>query len=177
MKPYHPLPYPTTLQSPRLITRLLTNEDALQWQRFFDDEESMEFFPNPDNLNSEGRAKFWIDRQLQRYRENRFGLQAIILKKTNEFIGQCGLLSQELDGVMELEVGYHIFKEFRGNGYAPEAAKLFIDFAFENKLAESVVSIIHVKNVKSQRVAEKNGLQCEKTTTWLGKEVFVYRIR
>jgi RimJ/RimL family protein N-acetyltransferase len=123
------------------------------------------------------RAEQWIKWQLDRYKNKRFGLQALIDKKTNNFIGQCGLLVQEIDGITEVEVGYHIFKKYWGQGFAPEAAKLFIDYAFNNNLASSVISIIHTKNTKSQRVADKNCLEREKETKWRDIDVYVYRIK
>lgn len=135
----------------------------------------MQFFPNPDSLNAEQRAIVWIERQINRYKEQKYGLQALMLNDTNEFVGQCGLLLQEVDGVLEVEVGYHILKEYRNRGYASEAAMLFADYALYNRMTASVVSVIHRKNFRSQRVAEKNGLKNEKTTFWNGKEVFIYR--
>jgi len=167
--------YLSSFQSPRLTTRLLTLDDVIPWQRFFEDEESMEFFPNPDGQTNSQRASYWIERQLQRYNENRYGLHALNLKTTGEFIGQCGLITQEVKGVSELEIGYHIFNEHRGNGYAPEAAKLFLEHALQNKLAPSVVSNIHVRNFNSMRVAEKNGFKKDGESLWMGKPVFVYR--
>lgn len=172
MPDYH---YSDGLKSRRLTTRFLTSDDALNWVQFFNDDESMQFFPNPESLNVGQRAHVWIERQLNRYREQKYGLQALLLNGTNEFVGQCGLLLQEVDGVMEVEVGYHILKEYRNSGYASEAAMLFTDYALDNRMAASVVSVIHRKNFKSQRVAEKNGLRNEKATFWNGKEVFVYR--
>lgn len=168
--------YPTSLESERLRSRYLANSDNELWENFLGDEESVEHFPPIDNMSLKEYSKFWIDTQLQRYKDNRYGLQAIIDKNTNELIGQCGLLSQIVDDIEELEVGYHVFRKYWGKGYAPEAAKLFIDFAFENNLSESVISIIHKDNVKSQRVAEKNGLKREKETLWRDLPVFIYRI-
>ena len=55
-------------------------------------------------------------------------------------------------------------------------AKLFINFVFENDISEYVISIIHIDNLKSQRVAEKNGLKRVKQLNWMGIEVFIYRI-
>jgi len=75
-----------------------------------------------------------------------------------------------------VEVGYHIFKKYWGQGYAPEAAIAFINYGFENKLAPSVVSIIDVRNIQSQRVAQKNGLKQDKQTKWADLDVFIYRI-
>ena len=103
-------------------------------------------------------------------------MQAILNIETNEFIGQCGLLTQEVDDKKELEVGYHVMKKHWGKGFAPEAAKLFIDFAFENNLTKSIISIIHKENIKSQKVALRNGLTKEKETNWKGMDVYIYRI-
>ncbi|MBK9285273.1 MAG: GNAT family N-acetyltransferase [Sphingobacteriaceae bacterium] len=168
--------YQDNLQSERLLTRKLISEDFESWANFFRDKEAMEHFPYAGELSEEERAKLWIEKQLKRYENQQFGLQALVDKKTNAFVGQCGLLLQTVDEQSEIEVGYHIFKKYWGQGFAPEAAKLFINFAFEHQLTQSVISIINVNNLKSQRVAEKNGLSREKQTTWSGMDVFIYRI-
>ena len=171
--------YNDQLTSERLITRYLTLDDIPIWEEFFEDEEAVEFLSLhllevKSNLEI---ATHMIEKQLARYAENRFGLHALIDKSTNEFIGLCGLLAQEVDGVNEIEVGYHILKKHRKQGYATEAAKLFIDYAFEHDLTSSVVSVIDIDNFKSQRVAEKNGLKIDKQTKWLDEEdVYIYRI-
>lgn len=172
MEPYI---YPDGLESPRLITQKLTESYILPWADFFKDKEAIEYFPLFDGTDLE-RSKSWIERQLMRYTENRYGMQALVDKKSNEFIGQCGLLAQEVDGINELEVGYHIFKRHWGQGYAPEAARLFINFAFENNLTDSIISIIHINNLRSQKVADKNGLTRDKQTKWLDLDVYIYRI-
>lgn len=167
--------YEEGLESQRLKTRMLTEDDMLSWTGFLSDKDCVEFFPKVDYA-AEQRSKEWVEKQLKRYREHKYGLQALHDKTTNEFIGQCGLLEQEVDGKKELEVGYHIFKKYWGRGYAPEAAKLFLNYAFLNDLADSVISIIHHQNLKSQKVALKNGLIRDKGTKWLDMDVLIFRI-
>ena len=144
--------------------------------KLFKDPEAVELFPTFGQTTDEERAKHWVEKQLDRYANKRNGLQVLIDKKTNEFIGQWGLLLQEVDGEIEIEVAYHILKKYWGKGYAPEAAGAFIDYAFKNSLTSSVISIIDKRNIKSQRVAEKNGFTREKETKWSSMDVFVYRI-
>ena len=168
--------YNDNLETNRLITRFLTANDVSSWTDFFRDKEAVEFLPMLGISSYEEKAKYWIEMQLNRYSENRFGLQAIIDKRTNMFIGQCGLLTQKVDGRIEIEVGYHILKKYWGQGFAPETAKLFIEYAFKNNISSSIISIIDKRNIKSQRVADKNGLICEKETKWLDREVYIYRI-
>jgi len=170
-----PYQYKDHLQSDRLITRFLKDEDAVQWSSFFQDKEATELFPAFLLKPGDDPAVHWISRQRDRYAGNRYGLQGLIEKTSGDLIGQCGLLLQEVDGIPELEVGYHIIKRYWGNGYAPEAARLFLDYALRVLQAPSVISIIDVRNVKSQRVAEKNGLKPEKQTQWNGLDVYIYR--
>ena len=168
--------YNDHLESERLITRFLTTEDMFVWSEFFKDKEAVEYLPTYGMDTIEERAKYWVDKQLNRYKDKKFGLQALIDKKSNDYIGQCGLIQQEVDGQNEIEVGYHVFKKYWGKGYAPEAARVFIDYAFKNNLTDSVISIIHIGNIKSQKVALKNGLKREKQTRWMDMDVFIYRI-
>ena len=168
--------YQDDLSSDRLRTRWLTEADVVPWAEFFKDPEAIALFPTFGLNSMEERANHWIERQLTRYREHRYGLQMLVHKETGACIGQCGLMVQEVDGIRELEVGYHIFKKYWGHGYAPEAARLFLEFAFNHDLADSVISIIDIRNIKSMRVADKNGLRREKQTRWLDLDVFIYRV-
>ena len=172
-----PTDYSHNLSSPRLKTRFLTRDDIETWAAFFEDKEAIELMPTFGFNSTIEMSTHWIERQLNRYKENTYGLQALIHKTSNAFIGQCGLIKQIVDDEPEIEVGYHIFKKYWGQGYAPEAARLFINYAFKDMNAESVISIIDVRNMKSQIVANKNELTNEKQTKWNGTDVFIYRMK
>lgn len=167
--------YNDNLETDRLVTRFLTLDDVSIWTKFLSDKEAIEFFPKTHFVTPEDHSVFWINKQLGRYKENRYGLQALIHKETGEFIGQCGLLLQEVDGIAELEVGYHIFKKHWGKGYAIEAAKAFKLYGLKNKQANSIISIIHSDNIRSQKVAIKNGMKKEKESVWLDLDVYIFR--
>ena len=169
--------YQDKLESNRLYTRFLTPNDIEVWAEFFSDKEAIAFFSSFGLTTNIDRAKHMIEKQLERYAQNRFGHQALIDKKTNNFIGVCGLLTQEVEDKNEIEVGYHIFKKYWGQGYAPEAAKIFISYAFDNTITNSIISVIDIGNIKSQKVAEKNGLTREKQIKYAENEdVYIYRI-
>ncbi len=167
--------YEDNLQTERLTTRFLTMDDCQPWSVFLGDKECIKFFPKADFETPLDRSEFWIDKQINRYKENKYGLQALIDKNTGEFIGQCGLLLQDVDGIKELEVGYHIFKNHWRKGYAIEAAKFFKDYGLKNKQADSIISIIHHQNIRSQKVAINNGMQNEKESIWNGLDVLIFR--
>lgn len=167
---------PPHLETERLNMRPLVAEDAKIWQEFMDNDEAMRFLHTFFPADMQYKALQWIGFILNRYFEGRYGMLALIDKQTGELVGQCGLLAQVVDDIPELEVGYHILPQYWGKGYAPEAAKFFINYAFENNLTDSIISVIDVGNVKSQRVAEKNGLFRDKQTVQLGDDVYIYRI-
>ena len=166
----------TGQETSRLHFRKLELSDFSTW---------LEFFKNPlwnkywltEPQTPEGFCQEWFDKMFYRYANNLGGMNVLIDKKTGEFIGQCGLLIQTVDDLEELEVAYSMMPEHWNRGYATEAAKKCIDFAFENNLRESLISIIHVNNKESERVALKNKLSVDKRTTFDNNPVNIYRIK
>jgi len=90
------------------------------------------------------------------------GSGLIELRETGEFVGDCGLTPQEVEGVTEIEVGYHVRRPLQRRGYATEAAAASRDFARAELGLSRLIAIIHPENVASQRVAEHIGLTLEK---------------
>lgn len=88
----------------------------------------------------------WLENQLRRYREDGFGLWAVLLKDTEQMIGQCGITWQECNGRRVLEVGYLFEKAYWHQGYATEAAIACKEYAFEVLQADEVFSIIRDNN-------------------------------
>jgi RimJ/RimL family protein N-acetyltransferase len=87
-----------------------------------------------------------------------------MLRDTGEFVGDCGLTRQQVEGSTEIEVGYHVRTAFQGRGLATEAAAACRDFARDVLKVERLIAIIDPHNRPSQRVAEKLGLVVERTT-------------
>jgi RimJ/RimL family protein N-acetyltransferase len=123
------------------------------------DEEVMRFYPKP---LTRGEARDWIDRNQRRYRDHGFGLWTISLRDGGQFVGDCGLTLQHVNGADELEVGYHVRPAMQGQGYATEAAAAARDFARDVLEAGRLIAIINPLNAQSRRVAEKIGLTVEK---------------
>jgi RimJ/RimL family protein N-acetyltransferase len=66
--------------------------------------------------------------------------------------------------------------QFWQQGFAIEAAQKCKEFAFEHHFADSLISIIHVDNVPSQKVALKNGMHLQKTTSYKDNPVHIFRV-
>jgi [ribosomal protein S5]-alanine N-acetyltransferase len=159
----------------RLHIRPLTLNDIQHWEVFMSDYESVKLFP-AFITEAPNSAELWITKQLERYAHNRFGLMALEHKITHEFVGQCGLLSKEVNGVNELEIGYSLMPNSTGKGYATEAAQAFKRIAFQNNYTQSVISIIHVDNLASQHVATRNGMTRGNVINYFGIDAYVYRV-
>src|SRR5579883_64912 len=109
------------LHSERLLIRQITKNDTEAWTAFFKHPIATKFIPDLGETDPVKRADFWIERQLARYTENRYGLMALVNKVNNELVGQCGLLTQMVDDKQELEIGYHLLPKYWKQGYATEA--------------------------------------------------------
>lgn len=162
------------LQSDRLQYRSLREDDFEALMPFFESEEAMQFFF--PNLPPEKFCRYWINKQLDRYDKYNLGLCALIDIKSKKLIGQCGLLNQELDKIEELEIGYSLLPAYWGKGYATESSNTMKEFAFNNNLVDSLISIIHINNINSQKVAVRNGMEIYKTTKHHDLNVHIYRI-
>lgn len=143
------------LETQRLILREMTQADLPALRRILQDEETMVAY---NGAFDEAETQAWLDRQLARYAQYGFGLWAVVLKQTGEMIGQCGLTMQPWHGDEVLEVGYLFNRAFWHHGYATEAARGCMEYAFDRLGAKEICSIIRDTNQPSRRVAERNGL-------------------
>jgi [ribosomal protein S5]-alanine N-acetyltransferase len=161
------------LETPRLILREFCEEDADALAAVLGDPETMRFYSVP--LDRSG-VEAWIDRNIRRYAEDGHGLWAMVLKANSELIGDCGLTVQQVEGVDENEIGYHVRRGLWGQGLATEAARACRDYGFARLRVEHLVSIIRNENTPSRRVAEKIGMTVWKEVRRAGLEHVVYAI-
>ncbi|MCI9274272.1 MAG: GNAT family N-acetyltransferase [Clostridiales bacterium] len=143
------------LETKRLILREMTREDFPALCRILQDEEVMYAY---EHAFSDEEAWEWLNRQMQRYHDDGFGLWAVALRETGSMIGQCGITWQDWGERRVLEVGYLFEKAFWHQGYATEAAAACKQYAFDVLGADEVYSIIRDNNFPSQRVARRNGM-------------------
>jgi ribosomal-protein-alanine N-acetyltransferase len=145
--------------------------DADAMQAVLGDPVGMEFYPAP--LDRRG-VEEWLAINVDRYRRDGLGRWAIVVSSSGAVIGSCGCVVQEIEGRNEIEVGYNIRRDLWGHGYATEAARACVDYAFRKLGADRVISLIRPENTRSIRVAEKNGMMREKIIFWRGYDHCVY---
>lgn len=143
------------LRTERLTLREMCEDDLGALTAILGDAETMYAY---EHAFCAAEIRAWLDNQYRRYREDGFGLWAVVLKATGSVIGQCGLTVQNCGGKEVIEVGYLFERAFWHNGYATEAARACKQYAFETLGLPAVYSIIRENNLPSRRVAERNGM-------------------
>ena len=147
----------------RLYLRRLKEDDYEALCLMLKDEAVMYAY---EHAFSDEEVHEWLERQLKRYKEYGFGLWAVILKESEELIGQCGITMQDCpaDYVREAEkripeIGYLFRKEYWHKGYATEAATACREYGFNVLGFSELYSIIRDNNTASIKVAERNGME------------------
>jgi len=133
----------------------MTSADLDSMSALLGDPVVMTYYPAP---RSRGEAAQWIAWNDANYAKHGYGLW-IVETHDGEFLGDCGLTWQDVNGQCELEVGYHMRTDVQGRGYATEAAAACKDFARDVLHVQRLVAIIHPENLSSRRVAEKIGME------------------
>jgi RimJ/RimL family protein N-acetyltransferase len=144
------------LETNRLFLRELSENDYRDLCVIFQDRDVLFAFVH---LFSKEEVEDLYNKQIESYNKNSFGLWAVIHKETKDFLGQCGLIIQKINGREYLEIGYLFKKKHWHKGYATEAALLCKNYAFETLKVEKVCSIIRDNNIASQNVAKRIGME------------------
>jgi RimJ/RimL family protein N-acetyltransferase len=150
----------TILETPRLRLREYTHGDLDDLAAMFADDELMRYYSHP---KSRDESLAWIEWNLELYEQRGFGLWVMESLETSEFVGDCGLTPQTIDGATDIEVGWHTRREYWNQGLATEAASACRDHAFGDLGLQRLISIIHPDNIASRRVAEKLGMEVERS--------------
>ena len=102
-----------------------------------------------------------------------FGLFAVEEKGSGAFVGRIGAWQPE--EWVGFELGWGLARPYWGKGYAREAARAAGDWAWTQIKTDELVSLIHVDNARSTRVAERLGATFERVVPFRGSDCAIYR--
>lgn len=147
------------MESERLILRQWQDSDLKPFADLNADPEVMRYFPNClSRVESDALAKYLQ----QMITERGWGFWAVELKTTHQFIGFVGLNSQDAQSgiphVPLVEIGWRLAHSYWGQGYATEAAKLVLNYAFNTLKLTEVYAFTALINQASQRVMQRLGM-------------------
>jgi ribosomal-protein-alanine N-acetyltransferase len=136
------------------------------------DADLMRFIRQPQTNRAE--AESWVKLVSSRWETEKIGFCAVIEKASNLFVGWCGLWRLKETG--ETEAGYALIKDFRGLGYAREAAEAFLSYGFETLDLKEIVAVARPENRASRRVMEKLGMSYDYTGKFYERDLVHYSI-
>jgi RimJ/RimL family protein N-acetyltransferase len=143
---------PYVLQTERLGMRRYTVSDVEALRPVFADAYAAKFYPA---MSRQEGLERWIHWNLKNYEDYGFGLWALELFESGLFIGDAGITYQTVEDERILEIGWHIHPSFRSMGYATEAGKACLEFAFSGLHASTLGSIVDPANLASIKVASR----------------------
>lgn len=145
------------LQTERLLLRHWTDDDLAPFAALNADPAVMEFFPEALDREQSDALATEIRRRMD---ANGWGMWAIEVKATRQFVGFVGLNTNGVTPRGEnVEIGWRLGREAWGKGYATEAALAALHFAFTELALDSVVAFTTPNNLRSRAVMERLGMR------------------
>ena len=158
----------------RLDYRPLEPADAEAAHAIWSDPEVMRFLPSEPSTSLEETARR-VTRNVDRFRMTGYGLCAVEERSRDRLVGVCGVFPVEWVGP-DVEVAYHFAREVWNRGYATEAARAWVEAAFDQLGLERVVALAFPGNRASTRVMAKIGMSFEGEVESYGKRLVRYAI-
>jgi RimJ/RimL family protein N-acetyltransferase len=171
-----PLP---SIETKRLLLRLPIPDDAEPFVEIHQDPEVLArkqvTLTSPPGGIEVGLRN--VDRMLRHWDRRGYGQWAVVEKATARVIGCVGFLQP--DDWPGIDLGWIIRRSRWGNGFATEAARAAIDWAWSGATIDHIMSLIGPDNAASIRVATKVGeqLEGEGISPFSGEKVLIYGIR
>jgi RimJ/RimL family protein N-acetyltransferase len=161
-----------TIETERLVMRAWREEDLDPYAELCADREVMRYIGSGRPLD---RDEAW--RQIAifvgHWELRGYGLWAVETKADRSFVGRVGLWRPE--GWPGLELGWTLARSHWGQGYATEAGRASMGFAWATVNAAELISLIQPANEPSRRVAGRLGMSEHSRGTLGDAEVCVYR--
>jgi RimJ/RimL family protein N-acetyltransferase len=150
---------PLVIETPRLLIRWLEVGDAAFIYNLVNDPTWIRYIGDKKVSNLEDAITYIETGPVEMYRNLGFGLNHLSLKEDDTPIGICGLLKREtLD---EVEIGFALLPEFRGQGYASEAATTVLEYSCTRLGISRIVAILTPDNLASRKLLCKLGFEFE----------------
>ncbi|MFL1466742.1 GNAT family N-acetyltransferase [Marinobacter sp. DUT-3] len=161
-------------ETERLIGRKLSHQDVPVLTAILSDPEVMKF--SVRGVCDEEATKKFIDWCLECYASHGIGPWALCEKESGDFIGFCGVGPELVGEAEEVNLGYRLARRFWHQGFATEAVKGVLQYAFDQKHCESVIVIIEPEHTASVKVTEKAGFGDYTLQEFHNRPVRVYRM-
>lgn len=146
-----------TIRTDRLLMRRWRDSDREPFAALNGDPETMRFFP--ENLDR-AASDALVERIAARFDQQGYGLWALEVAATGQFIGFTGLnpVPDDVPGADGMEIGWRLARRAWHHGYATEAARAALTVAFDGAGLPEVWSFTSVLNEPSTAVMRRIGM-------------------
>ena len=162
------------VETEHLLFRPLMLSDLDELAALYADPEVMRFL---GGTHSKEEVQHILNRYIREYEIYGHSFFATIQKSDQRFIGQCGLLTQEVDGQPEVELGYVLAPQYWQRGLALEGTQALKDYGLQQLGFPRLISLIPPENVASIHIAEKIGMQYERDVDQWGQHFRLYAVK
>ena len=127
-------------------------------------------------VRSEEGTQCWMRENLEHLERNGFGIWVFRDASDARVAGRAGLRRVEVEGEIEIELGYVLACEFWGKGLATEMGDAILDRGYPSIQLDRVVALIDANNIRSLRVAAGLGFHFERNVIWKGLPMTLNRM-
>lgn len=170
---HNPLPPKIIAETDRLLLRETTLDDLDFMAEMLGDPEVMRYWPRPI---SREEAEAEIRKVQGKYAVHGCSFWTVVEKASGQPVGHAGILVQPVNGVEEAALAYKTHRPFWRRGFAMEASRVCLDFAFNVLRRPRVVTLIRPENIPSTSLALKLGMKAEGRAELAGFNHIVYTL-
>ena len=149
------------IETPRLVLRRQRVEDAPFILRLVNDSDWLRHIGDRGIRTIEQARTYITDGAVAMYDRCGFGLYLVEAQQDRTPVGICGLVQR--DFLDDVDLGFALVPEFRGRGYAREAAAATVAYAATDVGLERVAAIVSPENAASIRLLEDLGFTFDRT--------------
>lgn len=150
----------TVLETERLVLSQLSVTDAGFILELLNDPAFLQFVGDKGVRTLDDAREYILTGPVDSYEQHGFGLYLTTLKGSGESAGICGLVKRET--LQHADIGYGLLPEFRGQGYALEAAAAVLNYARTVLGLDRILAVTSPDNHASIRILKKLGLGFER---------------
>lgn len=167
------------IETQRLILReLIASDDKGMFE--LDSNPNVHVFVGKKPVKNIEESQSHIKIIQQQYKDFGAGRWAVVLKETGEFIGWSGIkfITNEINQHKDFyEIGYRFIEKHWGKGYATEAGKAFVDYAFNVMKVDALYAYADKGNENSRKILEKLGMHFVNSFEYEGELEVWYELK
>jgi ribosomal-protein-alanine N-acetyltransferase len=127
----------------------------------------------PSGALDRERTQRLVARMMERDEEQGYGIWPVVHKGDHRVIGQCGIT--QIPGCEpDVEIGWFFNRAYQGKGYATEAARAVMEYAFAELHIARLYALIDRFNAPSIALANRLGMRYDRIVRAYKRDLMRY---